>query len=255
MKREMNCGALCGAGLLLAAAVRAQQIDDNNSPPPPRPLDKDRLAKWIIDEINIARVHSKAVGDSMEQQRSAYITQRTKQIAKPDSEKVAAEAIDTCLNDLRIYVGSGGLPELKVAPKGMLFAQKCCDTMPDDKKIIWFDMVKGWEADNSRRRSAEERRANGTPWREIIVPIPTYVPKPPRGWADEVDIARRLVLDNLIDWDHDQAFIPPMRYFHRQVLLDFRCKVSEKLQKDMKKEFRFIGVGVGSKVVRIQLGA
>ncbi len=46
-----------------------------------------------------------------------------------------------------------------------------------------------------------------------------------------------------------------MRYFHRQVLLDFRCKLSEKLQKAVKKEFRYIGVGVGKKVVRIQLGA
>jgi hypothetical protein len=244
-----------GAGLLLTATAHAQQVDDSNSPPMPRPMDRDRLAKWIIDEINIARKHAKEVSDSIEQQRSAYITQRTKQIVKPDSEKVAAEAIDTCLDDLRIYVGINTLSELKVAPKGMLFAQKCCDTMPDDKKIIWYDMVKGWEAENSRRRSMDEIRANGTPWREIIVPIPTYVPKPQRGWADEVDIARRLVLDNLIDWDHDKAFIPEMRYFHRQVLLDFRCKLSEKLQKEMKKQFRYIGVGVGKKVVRIQLGA
>lgn len=246
---------LCGAGLLFAAAAHAQQIDDNNSPPPPRPLDRDRLAKAIIEEINIARVHSKSVSDSIEQQRSAYITQRTKQIAKPDSEKVAAESIDTCLTDMRIHVGSAGLPELKTAPKGMLFAQKCIDTMPDDKKIVWFDMVKGWEAEGNRRRSIEDIKANGTPWRELIVPIPTYVPKPPRGWADEVDIARRLVLDNLIDWDHYTAMVQEMRFFHRQVLLDFRCKLNISARfKDMKREWKYIGVGVGKTVVRIQLG-
>lgn len=253
MEKNTQLWTLGGAGLLFAAAAHAQQIDDNNSPPPPRPLDRDRLAKWIIDEINIARKNSKAVSDSMEQQRDAYITQRTKQIAKPDSEKVAAEAIDTCLRDLRW--NDGKCAELKVAPKGMLFAQKCCDTMPDDKKIIWFDMLKGWEADNNRRRSLAEVRANGTPWRELIVPIPTYVPKPPRGWADEVDIARRLVIDNLIDWDHDKALIPEMRYFNRQVLLDFRCNINASLKfKDMKREWHYIGVGVGKTVVRIQLG-
>lgn len=245
---------LGGAGLLLTAAAHAQKIDDNNSPPPPRPLDRDRLAKAIIDEINIARVHSKAVSDSIEQQRSAYITQRTKQIAKPDSEKVAAESIDTCLTDLRIYVGSGGLSELKVAPKGMTYAQKCCDEMPDDKKVIWFDMAKGWGSQGGRR-SLEEIRANGSPWRELLVPIPTYVPKPERGWADEVDIARRLVLDNLIDWDHYTASIQEMRFFNRQVLLDFRCKIDvTKKFKDMKREWKYIGVGVGKTAVRIQLG-